>query len=129
MKKAYQYVRISQAEQSNWSIEGQKELNDQYARRHNIEIVRTFVDDGRSAKDFDRPGWKELERELSKNRHKIDYLIIPKYDRLIRNTLQGLQQLEKIENTWNVMVLSAMESYAIDPNDPMFFKMRADLHI
>lgn len=127
MKKAYQYVRISQADQSNWSIEGQKGLNQQYAMRHNIEIVRTFVDDGRSAKDFDRPGWKDLEKELSKNRHKIDYLIIPKYDRLIRNTLQGLQQLEKIERSWNVMVLSAMESYAIDPNDPMFFKMRADL--
>lgn len=127
MKKAYQYVRISQAEQSNWSIEGQKDLNQRYAERHGIEIVRTFIDDGRSAKDFDRPGWKELERDLSKNRHKVDYLIIPKYDRLIRNTLQGLQHLEKIENTWNVQVLSAMESYAIDPGDPMFFKMRADL--
>jgi len=127
MKKAYQYVRISQAEQSNWSIEGQKDLNQRYAERHQIEIVKTFVDDGRSAKDFDRPGWKALEKDLSKNRHHIDYLIIPKYDRLIRNTLQGLQQLEKIENTWKVKVLSAMESYAIDPGDPMFFKLRADL--
>lgn len=127
MKKGYQYVRISQNEQSNWSISGQQEMNLRYADKHGIQIVKTFIDDGRSAKDFERPAWKELEKVLNKNRSQVDYLIISKYDRLIRNALQGLQQLEKIEQKWKVQVLSAMESYAIDPTDPMYFKIRADL--
>ena len=127
MKKAYQYIRISQKDQSNWSIEGQRDLINKYAERHGIEVVKTFIDDGKSARDFNRPDWKKLESEISKNRHTVDFLIIAKFDRLIRNTLQGLQQLEKLENKWNVQVLSAMESYAIDPSDPMFFKIRADL--
>lgn len=127
MKRAFQYVRISQAEQSNWSIDGQKDINLRYAERHGIEIKRTFIDDGESAKDFERPGWQALVKELSKEKHQVDCLIIAKFDRLIRNTLQGLQELQKIEQKWNVQVLSAMESYAINPDDPMFFKLRADL--
>jgi site-specific DNA recombinase len=55
MQKAISYIRISTEEQSNWSISGQIEVNGDYARNNNIEIVETFVDDGVSAKDYDRP--------------------------------------------------------------------------
>lgn len=127
MKVGYQYVRISQAEQSNWSISGQQKINETYAQHHGIRIEKTFIDEGRSAKNFERPEWKRLVTDLAKNRHRVDYLIISKYDRLIRNTLEGLQQLQRLEEKWGVQVLSAMESYAINPQDPMFFKLRADL--
>lgn len=126
-KQAYQYVRISQQDQSNWSIEGQLQTNKDYAEKLGITIIQTYIDDGRSAKDFDRPEWKKMERSLSANRKHIDYLIVTNYDRLIRNVWQGLQVLERIENKWNVRVLSAMQSYNINPQDPMFFKIRADL--
>ncbi len=127
MKKAYDYIRISDDDQSHFSIDGQKKMNLDFAFRNNIEIVRTFVDEGYSAKDFNRPSWKDLEKEIAKNKHSIDYLIVWKYDRLIRNAAEGLSFLERMEKKWNVVLLSVMENFGIDPSSPYFFKHRADL--
>lgn len=127
MKVAWDYIRISDDDQSHFSIDGQKKMNLDFAFRHNIRIERTFVDEGYSAKDFNRPDWKKLEKELSKNRTKVDYLIVWKYDRLIRNAAEGLNFIEKLEKKWNIILLSVMENFGIDPNSPYFFKHRADL--
>jgi site-specific DNA recombinase len=127
MKVAYDYIRISDDDQSHFSIDGQKKMNIDFAFRHNIKIVRTFLDDGYSAKDFNRPNWKHLEKELAKNKSKVDYLIVWKYDRLIRNAAEGLNFIEKLEKKWNIVLLSVMENFGIDPNSPYFFKHRADL--
>ena len=127
MKTAYDYVRISDDDQSHFSIEGQQKMNKDFATRLNIKIVKSFVDDGYSAKDFNRPNWKELEKDLAKNKSKIDYLIVWKYDRFIRNVTEGLTFIEKLEKKWNIVLLSVMENFGIDPSSPFFFKHRADL--
>lgn len=127
MKTAYQYIRISDEDQSNFSLTGQEKMNKDYAAKHGIDVIRTFIDDGYSAKNFDRPRWKELEKELAKNKSKIDYLIVTKYDRLIRNAAEGLAFIEKLEQKWNIKLLSVMENFFIDPHSPFFFKTRADL--
>jgi site-specific DNA recombinase len=127
MKKAYQYIRISDEDQSNFSLSGQQKMNTDFAAKHGIEIVKCFVDDGYSAKNFDRPDWQELEKTMSKNKNQIDYLIITKYDRLIRNAAEGLAFIERLEQKWNIKLLSVMENFFIDPHSPYFFKMRADL--
>lgn len=106
---------------------GQQETNIRYAERHGIEILRTYIDDGESAKDFDRPQWKKLMKDLEANKKTIDYLIVMKYDRLIRNAAAGLMALEKIEKRWFVKVLGASEHISIDPHSPFFFKFRADM--
>lgn len=129
MKTAYQYIRISDDDQSNFSISGQEKYNNDYAAKHGIQIIKKFVDDGYSAKDFNRPQWKILEKELSKNKTKIDFLIVVKYDRLIRKAADGLAFVEKLEDKWDIKLLSAMESFFIDPHSPYFFKMRADLFV
>ena len=127
MKIAYQYIRISQEDQSNFSLSGQEKMNLDYAAKHNIRVVKTFIDDGYSAKNFDRPQWRQLEKELSKNKNQIDYLIITKYDRLIRNAAEGLAFIEKMEQKWNIKLLSVMENFFIDPHSPFYFKFRADI--
>ena len=66
-------------------------------------------------------------KDLQSNKKDIDYLIVMKYDRLIRNAAEGLMALEKIEVRWNVKVLSSSEHISIDPHSPFFFKMRADM--
>jgi site-specific DNA recombinase len=126
MKRAISYIRISQEDQSNWSISGQSKMIEDFAKSRGIEIVATFTDDGVSAKNFDRAGWKKCSKFLSENRD-IDFLIIAKYDRMIRNASQGLAMLEKLEDKYNIKVLSVMENFFIDPHSPYFFKMRADL--
>ncbi len=127
MKTAYMYIRISEEDQSNFSLSGQEKMNSDYAAKHGIQILKMFVDDGYSAKNFNRPQWKQLEKELSKNKTKIDYLIVTKYDRLIRNAAEGLAFIEKLEQKWNIKLLSVMENFFIDPHSPFFFKTRADL--
>src|SRR5687767_1141427 len=105
MKRAFQYLRISDEDQSYHSIDGQSMFNQNYARKHDIEIMETFTDDGYSAKDFNRPDWKRLEKALEKRKNEIDYLIVWRYDRLIRNVLEGLNFIEKLEKKWNIRLI------------------------
>lgn len=125
MKRAFQYVRISTSDQSNWSIDGQQETNLRFAQRNDIEIIETFIDDGYSAKNFDRPGWKRLMKSIKGTG--IDFVIVTKYDRLIRNVAEGLSIIEQLERRHGVKILSVMENININPHSPMFFKMRADM--
>jgi len=104
MKTAFQYIRKSNEDQSNFSISGQQLINEEWARKNNIQIIGTYIDDGYSAKDFNRPDWKRLEIELPKS--KVDYLIIMKYDRLIRNVIEGLTFVEKLEQKWKINLLN-----------------------
>jgi len=126
MKTAWQYIRISDEDQSNFSLDGQDMINRRYTDKHQITMTQTFVDDGYSAKDFNRPNWKKLEKALASNRNRPDYLIIFKYDRLIRNTREGLSFIERLEEKWGVTLVSSMEDYFVNPQDPYFIKMRTE---
>ncbi len=125
MEKAYEYRRISQKDQSNWSLAGQGDTNARYAERYGFQIVKSYIDDGKSAKDFNRPEWKKLLTEIRKSG--VKYVIITKYDRLIRNTAQGLAMLQNLEDKHGIRILSAMEHIGLNPMSPHFFKFRADL--
>lgn len=129
MKTAYQYIRISDEDQSNFSISGQQKLNEEFADRLGIRMIEAFIDDGYSAKDFNRPSWKRLEAALAKNKNRIDYLIVSKYDRLVRNAAEALTFMDKLEKKWNIKLLSVQENFSIDPDSPFFFKIRADMFV
>ena len=104
-------------------------MNQKYAEQNQIIILEEFIDDGFSAKNFDRPSWKELYKLLSKHKKKIDFLLVAKYDRLIRNAAEGLAMLEKLEKDYEVKVISTTECYFSDPHSPAFFKFRADMFV
>lgn len=107
MKKACQYIRSARNEdQPNGSVLIQEKMNTAYAKKHKIEITETFIDAGFSGKNFNRPGWKELERKLAKNKNKVDYLIVTKYDRVSRNFFEGLEFMTMLEQKWNVKLIS-----------------------
>lgn len=123
--KVFQYIRISDKDQSNCSIDGQQRFNQMFAEKNGMEIIETFIDDGVSAKNFNRPEWKKLENKLKKRQ--VQGVIVWKYDRLIRNVMEGLAFLDKAEREYGVTIYSAMETFSINPFDPMFFKIRADI--
>ncbi len=127
MKTAIAYIRISDEDQSNFSIEGQKIQILQYCERYGIRLLTEFVDEGYSAKNFNRPGWGDLRSYLKIHHSKVDYLIIFKYDRLIRNTMQGLSEIEDLEKRFGISIISVTENLGVDPFSPYFFKMRTDL--
>jgi DNA invertase Pin-like site-specific DNA recombinase len=96
-----------------------------FAEKNGMTIIETFIDDGVSAKDFNRPEWKRLESKLKSK--SVQGVIVWKYDRLIRNVMEGLAFLDKAEKLYGVTIYSAMETFSINPFDPMFFKIRADI--
>lgn len=127
MKEAIGYVRISTKDQSNFSIPGQEKYIREYALRHGVEVLEIFTDDGRSAKNFDRPDWRELECFIIKHYRQIDYLIVAKYDRFSRNAAEGLQKIELLEKKYGIIIMSVFEEMYIDYDSPFFFKQRADM--
>lgn len=127
LKKAIAYIRISDEEQSHFSIEAQQRQIEEYCERHSITLHRAFIDEGFSAKNFDRPAWKELKVVLDKNRGQFAYLIVYKYDRMIRNAMEGLSQLHELEQKHRLTIISVCENLGLDPHSPYFKKVRADI--
>lgn len=129
MKKAIGYIRISTKDQSNFSLSGQEKYIREYTQQHDIELTSLFTDDGKSAKNFDRPDWKLLETFIQKHFRDIDYLIVAKYDRFSRNAAQGLSKIELLERKYKIIIVSVFEQMFIDYDSPFFFKQRADMLI
>ncbi|MEK6536630.1 MAG: recombinase family protein, partial [Actinomycetota bacterium] len=83
--KAVMYARVSTREQadSGYSIESQTKLLKDYARTHDLEIMREFTD-VESAKGTGRPQFAEMRKYLAINRS-VKTILCEKTDRLYRN--------------------------------------------
>ena len=78
------YVRVSTEEQAKkgYSIDGQTQRCKEYAYRMGYEVVKVFVEQGRSAKDLNRPELQSMFKYIKANHKNIDSLIFWKWDRL-----------------------------------------------
>ena len=88
------YIRLSKEDMDknkseSASISNQREILKEYLRLHpDIEHVDTYVDDGFSGTDFDRPGWTRLMQDIHLKR--INCVIVKDLARLGRNyTISG----------------------------------------
>ena len=126
MKKAIGYIRISDKDQSNFSISGQEKYIREYCERNNLYLHSIFTDE-KSAKDFDRRAWQNLEDYMRSSYRDVDYLIVIKYDRFSRNAAAGLNKIEMIEKKYGIIVVSVFEQMSIDYDSPFYFKQRADM--
>ena len=127
--KAVQYIRISTKEQSNWSIDGQRQINTEFASRYSLDLAKEFVDDGRSGKDFERDSWQELERYI-KACHKVDpvqVIIVTRFNRFARNAAEGLAMMEDLDENYGCRIMSALENVQVSVHSPFYFKVMADL--
>jgi site-specific DNA recombinase len=127
MKKAIGYIRISNADQSNFSLDGQEKYIRDFAAKNDYELLNVYRDEGRSAKNFDRPDWKLLQQFCKQNHHQVDALIVAKYDRFSRNLKDSLSMIEMLEEKYHIRILSAMEPIMINPASPFFFQFRTQM--
>ncbi len=101
MKKVVSYLRISSASQiDNTSIEVQKEKIELYCKLHNIDIVKTYIDEGLSAKNTDRPDYNKMMEFISNNENNIDAIIVYKADRIhrsLKNLMVMIEHLQEIK--------------------------------
>lgn len=96
MKSAILYIRVSTDEQADkgYSQRNQDEVLQRYCAARSIS-VRCIIYEDHSAKTFNRPAWKEMLRNLKKQKSKSlpDYILFTKWDRFSRNTSDAYQMI------------------------------------
>lgn len=104
------YIRVSTQEQADegFSISAQKHRLTAYAESQDWNIVGIYPDEGRSAKDTNRPELKRLIEDIKNGL--IDVVLVYKLDRLTRSVLD-LYELLKIFEKHNCKFKSATEVY------------------
>ncbi|MET7038092.1 recombinase family protein [Elizabethkingia miricola] len=98
MKTAYLYIRVSTDEQKRkgYSLPEQEDRLLKYCKFNNIEVKGIYREDY-SAKNFNRPGWKELFSEIKKEssgEHKN--ILFIKWDRFSRNVEYAYDMIGKL---------------------------------
>lgn len=95
-KKTFAYLRLSREEAQSGesaSIKNQRLMITNYCSQHGLNLVRTFVDDGWSGGNFERPGFQEMMRELEKGR--ADIVITKDLSRLGRDMAEASYYAEQ----------------------------------
>ena len=96
MKRAALMSRVSSDEQAKgYSLEVQSEALEKYCIRNGIEIVYTFNEE-HSAKNFDRPAFKEFMIHAKKNKEDIDLLLFTSWDRFSRNIQEAYKVIDSL---------------------------------
>ena len=106
------YIRLSQEDldigknkkESN-SITSQKELLQEFVdKQEDIEIFETYVDDGFTGTDFNRPGFQKLLTDMKKG--KINSVIVKDLSRLGRNYIEVGNYIEQIFPLYNIRFIA-----------------------
>lgn len=80
------YCRVSSKEQvEGTSLESQQVACEEYARTKNIKVLKTFVEQGESAKFADRTQLLELIEFCREKKGQVQVLLVWKIDRFARN--------------------------------------------
>lgn len=92
--KVIGYVRVSTDEQAREgiSLENQKAKVESYCSLHDLELVNTIEDAGKSGKDLNREGMKALIESIKSRQ--INAVIVYKLDRLSRKVIDTLNLIE-----------------------------------
>ena len=106
------YVRVSTEEQAKkgYSIDGQIQRDKEYAFRMGYEVVKVFVEEGRSAKDLNRPVLQTMFKYIKANHKNIDALIFWKWDRLSRGEDSDYVELGTMFKKYGITPLSTEEN-------------------
>lgn len=116
MLKAAIYARYSSDNQREESIEAQIRAINQYAKANNIRIVKTYIDEAKSAKTDDRPNFTRMIKESSLGL--FNMIIVHKLDRFARNRYDSAFYKKKLKDN-SVKVVSVLEHLDDSPESIM----------
>ena len=96
MPNALIYTRVSTEEQAakGYSLPHQKNVLELHCSHRGINILRHFKED-HSAKNFNRPEFKEVLQYIKVNRKNIDYFFITRWDRFSRNVEEAYRVIRE----------------------------------
>lgn len=118
--KAIGYKRLSDEDQSNYSLSAQERAIHEYCERNNLELVNIFEDNGQSSYTFDRKAFTLLEKEL----RGVQYLVVYHLDRFSRNMAEAMLKIKEYLAR-GIKVRDITEPIDLDDHDPNTFLLRS----
>lgn len=99
-KVAVIYIRVSSERQvKGYSLEGQKQYLTECAIRRGMNVLRVYVEEGKSGKSIEgRTAFQEMLDDIKSGKERIDYVMVFKLSRFGRNARDVLNSLEFIMN-------------------------------
>jgi DNA invertase Pin-like site-specific DNA recombinase len=95
--KAALYARVS-TDDKDQNPETQLLFLREYCDLYDHEIVETYIDEGKSGKDPNRPEFQRLMKEaVNKRKRRFDAVICLRLDRFMRSALYGLEATEALK--------------------------------
>lgn len=120
MPKAFGYCRVSTTGQlgdDKYGLDAQRADIENYCQHNDIELVKMFEDHAVSGATDPmlREDFKQMVDSITED---IDIIIIPKSDRLSRDTIYGLVTVRDLQDKYNVDIISVDEGNILDNVDP-----------
>ena len=105
------YCRLSRedGDGESSSISSQKEFLTEYAKKNNYVIYDTYVDDGFTGTDFNRPGFTRMIKDIEAK--KVNAVIVKDLSRLGRNYLKTGYYIEEYFPKNDVKFISVNDNY------------------
>ena len=110
--KAAGYVRLSKEDkikdESN-SITNQKTIINSYIKNNSeFKLIDFYIDDGYSGTTFDRPGFKEMIKDITEE--KVNTIIVKDLSRFGRNHIEADNYIENFLPGYNVRIISVIDN-------------------
>lgn len=105
--KAVIYARYSSDNQRHESIEAQIRAIKDYAEKNRIHIVKTYIDEAKSATTDNRPNFLQMIKDCEMGL--FDAVIVHKLDRFSRDRYDSAYYKRKLKNA-NVQLISVTEN-------------------
>lgn len=106
------YIRLSLRNKDFFgSIENQKLIIEEWGRQHQIPIMRYYIDNGFSGKQFNRPAFQEMLQVIQKD--KIDCIVVKNLSRLGRDYITVGYSLEMFFPSNNIRFVSINDQFGI----------------
>ena len=91
-----QYIRLSKEDENqgpSQSVTNQKSLLDEFVKTHGLQVYDTYIDDGWSGTNFDRPGFQKMIADIESGR--VNMVITKDLSRLGRDYILTGHYLER----------------------------------
>lgn len=109
------YARLSREDNLNQSdsIENQLSLlHDYVGNRPYLQLVGTYIDNGYTGTDFDRPEWQKLMEAVRSK--EVDCIVVKDLSRLGRNYIETGEFLEKICPFFGIRFIAINDNFDTD---------------
>ena len=104
------YIRLSKEDESegpSQSVTNQKSLLDEFVRKHRLQVYDTYVDDGYSGTNFDRPDFQRMIGDIEAK--KVNMVITKDLSRLGRDYIMTGHYMERYFPEKRVRYISLLD--------------------